>query len=84
MPSSTVINPKADLSTEQVPQDDPRSGVISIDPGRHSGSPCFVGTRVPVIDLWDFFSAGGSLDEFLDSFPSVRKEQALEVIRFAS
>lgn len=51
------------------------SNLISIDPERHSGTPCFAGTRVPVQDLFDFLADGGSLDDFLESFPTVSREQ---------
>jgi uncharacterized protein (DUF433 family) len=84
MPNSNVVDLVPDLSTEQVPRDDPRSEVVSIDPERHSGDPCFVGTRVPLGHLWGLLSAGGDLDEFLESFPTVKRSQALEVIRLAS
>lgn len=69
--------------TERVPLSDPRSGLISIDPERKSGAPCFAGTRVPVQDLWDYLSSAGSLDEFLDSFPTVSREQAIRVLQMA-
>ena len=41
-----------------------------------SGTPVFVGTRVPVYNLFDYLEAGDSLDKFLASFPSVTREQA--------
>ncbi len=46
------------------------------DPEIMSGVPVFVGTRVPVQTLVDYLEGGYSVDEFLDSFPSVRREQA--------
>jgi uncharacterized protein (DUF433 family) len=76
------VNDKRD--TELVSRTDPRSGVVSIDPERHSGTPCFVGTRVPVQDLWDYLAGGESLDSFLDSFPSVSREMAIKVIELAA
>jgi uncharacterized protein (DUF433 family) len=45
-----------------------------------SGTPVFEGTRVPVAALLDNLEAGVSLDEFLDNFPSVTKEQAVQVL----
>jgi uncharacterized protein (DUF433 family) len=45
-----------------------------------SGTPCFVGTRVPVKSLFDYLEAGDSLDEFLDQFPTVRREVAVHVL----
>jgi uncharacterized protein (DUF433 family) len=42
-----------------------------------SGEPMFVGTRVPARNLIDWLEGGHTLDEFLDNFPSVRREQAV-------
>jgi uncharacterized protein (DUF433 family) len=73
-----------DPDSELVPLSDPRSGVISVDPERRSGTPCFANTRVPIQDLWDYLEGGESLGSFLDSFPSVTPEQAIQVIRLAA
>jgi len=70
--------------TERVSTSDARASVISIDPERHSGTPCFVGTRVPIQDLWDYLEGGESLDSFLESFPSVSREQAMKVVQLAA
>ena len=43
----------------------------------------FVGTRVPVKSLYDYLEAGDSLDEFLESFPSVSREQAIAALELA-
>ena len=51
--------------------------VVHSDPEVHSGAPVFVGTRVPVQTLIDYLEGGYTLDEFLDNFPSVRREQAI-------
>lgn len=45
-----------------------------------SGTPCFAGTRVPVKSLFDYLEAGDTLDEFLDQFPTVKKEIAVGVL----
>ena len=42
-----------------------------------SGTPVFVGTRVPVYNLFDYLEAGDPLEKFLASFPSVTREQAV-------
>lgn len=47
------------------------------------GVPVFYGTRVPVRNLFDYLKAGDSLDQFLDSFPSVSKEQAVGALELA-
>jgi uncharacterized protein (DUF433 family) len=44
------------------------------------GTPVFAGTRVPVGTLFDYLEAGDRLDDFLDDFPTVGREQAREVI----
>ena len=53
------------------------------DPERMSGTPCFRGTRVPVKTLFDYLSGGEPLEEFLDDFPGVKREQALAAIEAA-
>jgi len=54
--------------------------IISRSPNILSGTPVFVGTRVPVQTIIDYVAGGHSLDEFLDDFPTVRREQALELL----
>lgn len=54
--------------------------VIHSDPEILGGTPVFVGTRVPVQALLDYLKAGGSLDGFLDDFPSVTRDQAVTVL----
>jgi len=56
---------------------------INIDPEIMGGTPVFKGTRVPVKTLFDYVGTGESLDEFLIDFPSVKKVQALQVLKFA-
>ena len=46
-----------------------------------SGAPVFAGTRVPVQTIIDYLAGGHPLDEFLDDFPTVRREQALELLQ---
>ncbi|MGI8641645.1 MAG: DUF433 domain-containing protein [Pyrinomonadaceae bacterium] len=47
-----------------------------------SGTPVFRGTRVPVSALLDNFQTGVSLDEFLENFPTVKREQAIQVLEY--
>jgi uncharacterized protein (DUF433 family) len=54
--------------------------IIHSDPDILGGTPVFVGTRVPMKTLLDYLEAGDSLDEFLDHFPSVRREQAIAAL----
>ena len=58
--------------------------LITIDPDTLGGTPVFTGTRVPVESLFDHLEAGVSLDEFLDDFPSVNREQAVALLEAAS
>ena len=60
-----------------------RESVIVIDPEILGGTPCFRGTRVPVDSLIDYLEAGDTLDEFLDSFPSVSREAAIAALEEA-
>jgi len=53
----------------------PDGSVVHSDPEILSGTPVFVGTRVPVQTLVEYLEGGYSVDEFLDNFPSVRREQ---------
>lgn len=57
---------------------------ITIDKEILSGNPVFTGTRVPIQTLFDHLEKGIPLDEFLDDFPTVKKEQAIAVIEIAS
>lgn len=57
--------------------------VINRDPKILGGTPVFDGTRVPIKAIFDYLRAGDSLDEFLDDFPSVKREQALELLEMA-
>ena len=57
--------------------------VIHSDPDVLGGAPVFVGTRVPVRAILDYLEAGQSLDEFLDDFPTVSREQAVAALRSA-
>jgi uncharacterized protein (DUF433 family) len=53
---------------------------IEIDPEIMSGMPVFRGTRVPVQSLFEYLEDNLSLDEFLDCFPTVRREDAIAVL----
>jgi uncharacterized protein (DUF433 family) len=54
--------------------------LVEIDSEKLGGTPVFSGTRVPVQNLFDCLEGGESLDEFLDQFPTVTREQALAVL----
>jgi uncharacterized protein (DUF433 family) len=57
--------------------------LIHSDPDILGGTPVFAGTRVPVQNLIDCLEAGDSLDQFLASFPSVTREQAVAALEIA-
>ena len=54
--------------------------VIQSDSEVMSGAPVFAGTRVLVQNLIDYFAAGDTIDDFLEDFPTVRREQAVAVL----
>ncbi len=57
--------------------------VIHTDPEILGGTPVFIGTRVPFRNLIGYLEGGYSLDEFLDSFPTVSHEQAVAILEAA-
>ena len=57
--------------------------VINQDPDINGGKPVFTGTRVPIQSLIDHLKAGDSLNDFLEGFPSVSREQAITFLDFA-
>ena len=54
--------------------------VITRDPELMHGTPVFCGTRVPVQTLFDYLEVGDSLEDFLTGFPTVSREQAVQVL----
>jgi uncharacterized protein (DUF433 family) len=60
-----------------------KQGVIQIDPDILGGRPVFAGTRVPVQTLFDYLEKDYDLSEFLDDFPTVKREQAIAVLEQA-
>jgi len=59
------------------------ASLVRSDPGILGGIAVFAGTRVPVRILFEFLSAGDSLDKFLDAYPSVTRDQAVAVLELA-
>ncbi len=57
--------------------------VIVQDPDIHSGEPVFRGTRVPFQTLVDYLEGGETLDEFLEQYPGVSREQAVAALEEA-
>jgi uncharacterized protein (DUF433 family) len=59
-------------------------GPIQNDSEILSGTPCFSGTRVPVATLMDYLKAGDRVDDFLDDFPTVKRDQVVAVLEIAN
>jgi uncharacterized protein (DUF433 family) len=57
--------------------------VVKIDPEIMSGAPCFAGTRVPIQNLIDYLEGGESIDEFLEDFPTVSRQQVISFLEEA-
>ena len=55
-------------------------GIVHSDPEIMGGTPVFVGTRVPLQNLIDYLEGGESIEDFLDAFPTVKREQVIAVI----
>jgi uncharacterized protein (DUF433 family) len=60
-----------------------KSDIINIDPEILGGTPVFKGTRVPIETLFVHLEKGISLNEFIEDFPSVTKEQAIRLLEIA-
>jgi uncharacterized protein (DUF433 family) len=58
--------------------------VIKVDPEIMHGTPCFAGTRVPVRTLFDCLEGNYTIEEFLEDFPSVTREQVNAILELAS
>ena len=54
-----------------------KSRVVTSSPDVMGGTPVFAGTRVPVENLLDYLAGGESIEDFLEGFPSVTREQVL-------
>ena len=57
--------------------------MIVVDPEVMNGTPCFRGTRVPFQNLMDYLEGGHSLPEFLDQFPTVTRDMAVQALEEA-
>jgi len=54
--------------------------VVSIDPAVMGGTPVFKGSRVPIQTLFDYIEGDETIEEFLDDFPTVKKEQVIQLL----
>jgi len=57
--------------------------LIEINPEKMGGTPVFAGTRVPIQNLFDYIEGGDTLEDFLEGFPPVNREQAVGVLELA-
>jgi len=60
-----------------------KTQLIERDPEKLGGTPVFYGTRVPIQNLFDCLENGETLNEFLDQFPTVTREQVLRILESA-
>jgi uncharacterized protein (DUF433 family) len=57
--------------------------VVTVNPDTQGGLPCFAGTRVPVVSLFDHLKQGYTVEGFLEDFPTVSKDQIDAVLKIA-
>lgn len=57
--------------------------IIQSDPEILGGTPVFTGTRVPIRSLFDHLEGGDSIDDFLEGFPSVRRDQVIALLEMS-
>ena len=57
--------------------------IVNIDKDILGGTPVFNGTRVPIKDLFDYLETGETIEEFLEDFPTVCKEQIIRLLEFS-
>jgi len=62
---------------------DELTGIIHSNPEIMGGTPVFLGTRVPLQNLIDYLEGGESVEDFLDAFPSVKREQVIALLEEA-
>ncbi len=60
-----------------------QQSVVVSSPDILGGKPVFAGTRVPIQALFDYLEAGDSLDDFLNDYPTVSREQAQQVLELS-
>ena len=60
------------------------SKIITIEPGKRSGKPCIRGLRITVYDVLDYLASGMTIDEILDDFPDLTREDIQACLAFAA
>jgi len=77
------ISPES-LEGDKIQSGHPLFGLVWINAGRVSGVPCFYGSRVPIQNPFDSLAAGETLNDFLDGFEGVSREQAVAVLELSA
>jgi uncharacterized protein (DUF433 family) len=60
------------------------TNIITLEPGKRSGKPCIRGLRITVYDVLSYLAAGMTIDEILDDFPSLTREDILACLSYAA
>ena len=60
-----------------------KSPIVSVSPDVMGGTPVFTGTRVPIQTFLDYLEAGETIDDFLNGFPTVKREQLVAFLEKA-
>lgn len=58
--------------------------IITLEPGKRSGKPCIRGMRITVFDVLSYLAAGMTIDEILDDFPELTREDILATLAYAA
>jgi uncharacterized protein (DUF433 family) len=58
--------------------------IITIEPGKRSGKPCVRGTRMTVYDVLDYLASGMTIEQIVDEFPDLTREDILACLAFAA
>jgi len=58
--------------------------IITFEPGKMGGKPCIRGLRITVYDVLDYLASGMSVEEILDDFPELTREDILACLAFAA
>jgi uncharacterized protein (DUF433 family) len=59
-------------------------GLITIEPGKRGGKPCIRGLRITVYDVLEYLASGMSLEEILEDFPMLTRQDILACLGFAA
>jgi len=84
VPNIPAVQSREREERELIPPDSLLAPLISVNPGRMHGEPCFKDSRVPVQTLFDHLEVEGGLRDFLEDFPNVSRATAVAVIGLAS